>query len=172
MRYDGVVLAGGRGSRLGGADKPAIVIGDRSMLDVACHALAGAQQVTVVGPEVDGGPVAALAAGLRSVTADLVVVLAADLPFVTEQAVLQLVNAVESGPGAVAVDSDGRVQPLLACYRVADLLRAMPASPSGTSMRRLLRDIGTLQHLNLGGEPPVCWDCDTPADLHLARELA
>src|SRR5207253_721892 len=91
VTYDGIVLAGGRARRLGGVDKPALLVGGRSMLATAVAALGEACLVTVVGPEVTGGPVAAVAAGLRDGTAAAVVVLAADLPFVTVEVVNRLV---------------------------------------------------------------------------------
>ncbi|MGA0566618.1 molybdenum cofactor guanylyltransferase [Rathayibacter sp. KR2-224] len=101
-----VVLAGGRASRLGGIDKPALVVDGTSLLDhaIAASHRAGARAVVVVGPHETahraagtdaltpdvrftrekppfGGPLAALAAGLELVDAALVLVLAADLPF-------------------------------------------------------------------------------------------
>ncbi|MGH8776871.1 MAG: NTP transferase domain-containing protein, partial [Jiangellaceae bacterium] len=48
-RWDAVVLAGGRGSRLGGVDKPALRIGGRTLLDTALVATAAARSTVVVG---------------------------------------------------------------------------------------------------------------------------
>ncbi|QOR72574.1 NTP transferase domain-containing protein [Ruania alkalisoli] len=81
MVRDAVVLAGGRASRLGGADKPSLVVGGQSLLHRALRASAGSRRTVVVGPEhhalpdgvlrsreepAFGGPVAALHAGLRA----------------------------------------------------------------------------------------------------------
>src|SRR3954451_22611863 len=93
--YDAVVHPGGRGGPLGGVDKPALRVGSTSLLDRVLAAVRDASSVVVVGPlratelpvawvreePPGGGPVAALAAGLPLVTAPLVAVLAADLPF-------------------------------------------------------------------------------------------
>ena len=51
--FDAVVLAGGRGTRLGGADKPGLVVGPRTLLGSVVSAVteAGASRVVVVGPE-------------------------------------------------------------------------------------------------------------------------
>jgi molybdopterin-guanine dinucleotide biosynthesis protein A len=51
--FDAVVLAGGRGTRLGGTDKPALVVGARTLLGSVVSAMtsAGAARVVVVGPE-------------------------------------------------------------------------------------------------------------------------
>jgi molybdopterin-guanine dinucleotide biosynthesis protein A len=51
--FDAVVLAGGRGTRLGGADKPGLVVGRRTLLGSVVWAVteAGASRVVVVGPQ-------------------------------------------------------------------------------------------------------------------------
>ena len=75
-----VILAGGQGRRLGGRDKPALLVGGRTLLDRALDAVSGVP-VVVVGPPralpagvfrvaedpPGGGPAAAVAAGLRRV---------------------------------------------------------------------------------------------------------
>ena len=50
--FDAIVLAGGRAARLGGVDKPALRVGERSLLGsvVGAAAGAGARLVIVVGP--------------------------------------------------------------------------------------------------------------------------
>ncbi|WP_329021309.1 DUF6457 domain-containing protein [Streptomyces sp. NBC_00690] len=77
--FDAIVLAGGRAQRLGGADKPGLSVGGRTLLDRVLAACRGARRTVVVGgrrgterPVVwaqenppGGGPVAALDAGLR-----------------------------------------------------------------------------------------------------------
>jgi molybdopterin-guanine dinucleotide biosynthesis protein A len=85
--YAAVVLAGGRGRRLGGPAKPAIAVGGLPMLQRVLAAVAAAEVRVVVGPAelavlvpagvrmaleqpAGGGPVAALAAGLLAVPAD------------------------------------------------------------------------------------------------------
>ena len=95
--------AGGE-RRLGGRDKPGLVVGGRTLLGavVAAGAAAGAREVIVVGPEragLDGvlfvaeeplgaGPVPALRRGLAEAAPPWLAVLAADLPFL--RAVLNL----------------------------------------------------------------------------------
>jgi molybdopterin-guanine dinucleotide biosynthesis protein A len=182
--YDGLVLAGGRARRMAGADKPALVVHGRRLLDVALEALSGAEQRVVVAAAAEvpsgvelvsedppgGGPVAAIAAGLARVTAPVCVVLAADLPFVAPEHVAALVAAVE-GAGAMAVDSAGRDQPLLAAYDTAVLRRALPDAPSGASMRQLLAALPDLTRVTLVGERAPWFDCDTEEDLERAQSL-
>jgi molybdopterin-guanine dinucleotide biosynthesis protein A len=189
VRYDGVVLAGGEGRRLGGVVKPAITVGGRQLLDIAVDALAGAHATVVVGAPLPtsravtwireepagGGPVAGLAAALALLQSPYAVVLAADLPFITAAAVDQLVAASSGAAAVIAVDDDGYDQPLIGCYDVGALRAALPAEPHGVSMRSLVSELATggeIIRLHLGGEPPVTWDCDTAADLTRAQELA
>jgi molybdopterin-guanine dinucleotide biosynthesis protein A len=193
--FDGVVLSGGQGRRFG-ADKTAVQLGGTSLLDRAVGALADARRVVVVGPrdpsavvgpEVvrvredppGGGPGAALAAGLAEVGAPVVVVLAADLPFVDRDAVASLVTALDPAAtsvavapvdGVVPVDADGRPQPLLAAYRTDALRRAVAAQDdlAGLSLRRLLAGLSLVHPRELAGSGTLA-DVDTPEDLTRAR---
>ncbi|MGW0199256.1 NTP transferase domain-containing protein [Nonomuraea sp. NPDC003201] len=109
--FDAVILAGGEARRLGGADKPGLTVGGRSLVEHVVTAVADARTTIVVGPErpIPGvvfvredpprsGPVPALAAGLNGVTAPWVVLLAGDLPFITAPHVTSLLNAATTQP--------------------------------------------------------------------------
>ncbi len=144
MRADAIILAGGKASRMGGIDKPAIQIGGRTMLDAALSAVVGCQRTVVVGPhradlgpeiaqtqEDPGGsgPVAAIGAGLRTldVTAPFVVVLAADMPFLTATAVTELITRITASEAdaAFAVDEAGRAQYLVGVWRTHFLVERL-----------------------------------------------
>lgn len=49
IRFDAIILAGGRGSRLGGVDKGALPVGGRALLDRVLDAARAAERVVVVG---------------------------------------------------------------------------------------------------------------------------
>lgn len=76
-----------------------------------------------------GGPLAALGAGLRHTTAPHVVVLSADLPFLDDETVRRLLDALQGGAeqadGVLVTDPDGRDQPLVAVYRAEALRREL-----------------------------------------------
>ncbi|MFD8155805.1 NTP transferase domain-containing protein [Streptomyces malaysiensis] len=111
--YDAVILAGGAARRLGGVDKPALRVGGRALLDRVLDACRGAGRTVVVGPRrptvrpvrwareepPGGGPVAAVDAGVRQTTAPLVLVLSADLPFLTPETVRALLDGIEGAGG-------------------------------------------------------------------------
>ena len=177
--YDAIVLAGGSAHRMGGADKPALTVAGTTLLDRVLAATAGAGTVVVVGDQrltprtvtwtreqpPGGGPAAATRAGLRLVTADLALLLAADLPFVTAATVDRLVAAA-GRTGAVLVDGDGREQWLAGAWPTA-LLRAAELRTGG-SLRAAL---APLCPVSVPAQGVEVLDCDTPDDLARAREL-
>ncbi|MGQ4599203.1 NTP transferase domain-containing protein [Nocardia sp. R6R-6] len=181
---DAIVLAGGRASRMGGVDKPAIIIGGRSMLEVSLAAVAPCAHTVVVGPhrpelspeiiqvrEVPpgSGPVAAIDTGLRALgsAAPLVVVLAADLPFLSEGAIAELVrHATESGADAVfAADESGRPQYLLGVWRRSALAGALNGLGAliNQPMKALVPADAAIIPLSGVG------DCDTEEQVRQAR---
>jgi molybdopterin-guanine dinucleotide biosynthesis protein A len=184
-----IILAGGRGSRLGGQDKPGLVVGDDTLIASVARAGtgAGAAQIVVAGPERPGlagvsfvceeppgaGPVAALRRGLAEASAPWVAVLAADLPFLRASHLKALRAAAEGGPGAILVDDTGRPQWLAGCWQT-EILRRAVAGYHQDSLRGLLGPLApVLVRLTLPpGEPPPWLDCDTPEDLRRARDLA
>jgi molybdopterin-guanine dinucleotide biosynthesis protein A len=173
-----VLLAGGRGSRLGGRHKPGITVAGTTLLDRALATVGDADEIVVVGPEQPvratvrwtveqppgGGPVAALAAGLAaaSTTPHEVVLLAADLVGITDGTVRRLRHSLPGHDGAVLCDAAGRRQWLIGVWRHAALRTALPPDPSGMSLRTLLSGLDLVDVPESPGESA---DVDTPADL-------
>ncbi|MFI6147102.1 NTP transferase domain-containing protein [Streptomyces sp. NPDC051109] len=186
MTYDAIVLAGGAARRLGGADKPALHVGGRALLDRVLDACADAATTVVVGGRrptgrpvrwtredpPGAGPVAALDAGLRATTAELVLVLSADLPFLDRATVRTLLGRA-GGDGALLRDPAGRDQPLVAAYRAEPLRReiALLATEHGTlsglPLRALTADLDLAKVTD--SAPLASFDCDTWEDLAVAR---
>ncbi|MFG2545826.1 NTP transferase domain-containing protein [Streptomyces sp. NPDC048594] len=201
--YDAVVLAGGAARRLGGADKPGLRVGGRALLDRVLAACAGARTTVVVADPrptarpvtwaredpPGGGPLAALAAGLRHTTAEYVVVLSADLPFLGEPTVARLLSALAASEadGVLLTDADGRDQPLVAAYRASAVRRELAApagdraDPAGREGREdhpgdrpdltglpLRRLTGALRLARVP-DAVASFDCDTWDDIATAR---
>ncbi|MET7521485.1 NTP transferase domain-containing protein [Streptomyces sp. 900116325] len=186
--YDAIVLAGGAAKRLGGADKPAVRVGGRALLDRVLATCTDAVTTVVVGgrrpttravtwtreePQ-GGGPLAALDAGVRHTGAERVLVLSADLPFLGESTVEALLAAAgrPDRDGALCVDQDGRDQPLVAVYRAEPLRRELAllatehGGLAGLPLRLLTHELD-LARVEAG--PLASFDCDTWEDIAAAR---
>jgi molybdopterin-guanine dinucleotide biosynthesis protein A len=194
--YAAIVLAGGAGSRLGGVAKPAVTVGGVPMIDRVLAAVRAAGRAVVVGPSAlaspthtrtvqesppGGGPVAAVGAAfdaLRGELADVVAIVAADLPLLTADAIRQLVETVEHGrvDGATYIDAEGHRQWLCGAWRtavVAERLAVIGELRGGDLAGAALRDLfGPLAVAEVGndGEPPPWFDCDTDDDIRRAEE--
>ncbi|WP_258195009.1 NTP transferase domain-containing protein [Rhodococcus sp. OK519] len=183
---DAIVLAGGRGTRMGGVDKPALVVAGRRLLDTALDAVVACDHVVVVGPHrsdlapsitqtqespAGSGPVAALAAGLAALGGapdGLVVVLAADLPNLDRTTVATLVSNLIRDPdaeAAFAADESGRLQFLLSVWRRATLAARLDRLTDARNqpMKALVPD----RYLTV--ECPDVADCDSALDVERAR---
>ena len=186
--FAAVVLAGGRAARLGGQPKPQLDVGGRTMLAAVLTAVDGAVPVVVVGPPQPvpdgvvllretppgGGPVPALAAGLAAVgEAEVVALLAADLPFLTSGLVTALRQRL-TGDGVLVVDDTGRDQLLLGVWRTAALRSASSTARPHGPLRALLAPLAADRYRPelVPGVPPPWTDCDTPAELARARAAA
>ena len=193
--YVAVVLAGGRGRRLGGPAKPVLAVGGQPMLHRVLAAVAAAEVRVVVGPPelaasvpaglrvvleepAGGGPVAAMAAGLLAVPAGAgyAAVLAADLPLLSAPAVDRLVEAIGDGDGAVYVDGSGRRQWLCGAWRLEALRHRVSGLAAGGPLAgRALRDLFAPLRVaavsGATGQPPPWYDCDTPAALAEAESF-
>ena len=149
MLLDAIVLAGGRSSRLGSVPKGGLVYEQQTLVRRTVAAVSTARRTVVVGevagaPTPDGvlvtredppfgGPVAGIAAGLTTlaqaarVPSDHTVVLACDMPHVARAtaALLEALPQHHDADGVIAVDHEGRLQPLAAVYRTAALTDAI-----------------------------------------------
>jgi molybdenum cofactor guanylyltransferase len=189
--FAAVVLAGGAATRMGGAAKPARAVGGTPLVTRVLGAVADARPRIVVGPSgldvllpsdvrrtieepPGGGPVAALAAGLRLVPADVpvVAVLAADLPFLSAAVISVLRARLTAGiDAAVLLDDLDRPQWLCSAWRHDSLAARLPADPAGRAMRALTEG-AVVARVSLAGPAPAWFDCDTDEDIRRAEELA
>jgi molybdopterin-guanine dinucleotide biosynthesis protein A len=173
----GVLLAGGRGRRMGGA-KPSALLAGRPLAAYPAEALgAVCERVAVVckpstelpelpgverwdEPEEPRHPVAGIAYALER-AGEAVLVCAADMPFATGEVLRALAESLrDEGSAAVALTGE-RLQPVLAAYSPAALsvLRAAAADEP------LTRIVERLDPVLVEVAADVAQSVDTPADL-------
>jgi molybdopterin-guanine dinucleotide biosynthesis protein A len=167
-RVAGAVLAGGPSRRMG-RDKATLPLGGTALGRLAIDALAAvADPVALVAPaghpanallarsapagssgklvavaDPGEGPLAALAAALRALPAEYLVVAAGDHPGLRVELLRHLVEGRAAAP-ALACRRDGRLEPLVAVYRRDAALAAAEARLAGPdrSLRGLLAALG------------------------------
>lgn len=165
---------------MGGVDKAELIFQGKRLLDRVVDASADADRLIAVGPPrtarrplvwtredpVGGGPVAAIAAALDLVEAPLTAIVAVDLPLLGRDLIGLLVRTATQNRAAVAVDQEGRLQPLLACYPTAALKDSLlDRDPAGMSLMELLAEI---EHTRVD-DRGQSRDCDTALDLEDMR---
>ncbi|UZE92233.1 MAG: molybdenum cofactor guanylyltransferase [Methanosarcinales archaeon] len=148
----GVILAGGRSSRLG-VDKSLLQIGKRTMLehvmenisDVIDEAIVVARDeeqgkaiiskigaVDIAYDSIPGyGPVAGMLAGLKKARYEHVIALACDMPFINSNVVSHLFSLVEGYDAVVPRWPDSRIEPLHAVYDTEKMARACEKAIEG-----------------------------------------
>jgi molybdopterin-guanine dinucleotide biosynthesis protein A len=136
LEISAAILAGGRATRLGGADKASLVVGGVRIVERQLAALAGVSDdvrivandasryadlgVRVVPDAIDGaGPLGGLYTALLDARHDRVLVLACDLPFLPAALLERIAAESRSGEEVDAVvPRTGRgLEPLCAVYR-------------------------------------------------------
>jgi molybdopterin-guanine dinucleotide biosynthesis protein A len=183
--FAAVVLAGGRGTRMGGADKAAVEYRGRTLLAHALDAVADAGEVVVVGDPVrvagpvpvrfvrespvHGGPGAALLAGRDALRSEpgLLAFLAVDMPHVTTATLDRLRRAAAGRDGALLTGRGGRRQLAgVLDVRRLDAVRPPRGTEAGLPVHRLLAalDLAEVPPLGAAGDREGR-DVDTWTDL-------
>jgi molybdopterin-guanine dinucleotide biosynthesis protein A len=159
----GAILAGGKARRFGGRDKARLIVQGRSIIEAQVNLLrAVADEVFLVGHDpvrfadlglpvfpdrVSGaGALGGILTALESTTADRVLVIACDMPFLVEGLLRALVARAESGDGAWVRTPRGP-EPLVACYRQQARERIREAIESGRLKAAELGERLTMQEL-------------------------
>lgn len=176
-----VVLAGGRGSRMGGV-KVELELAGRRLVDHVVDAIPAGDPVIVVGPPLEisrevefcreepafGGPVAALAAALPRIGTDGFVLIAADMPWAVPIA-LDLIALRTDADLVIAVDHEGRPQPMCSWWRTVAAHAAID-SLDAVEGRSLMSLVDRMQSRRvMVDDPSALVDLDTPGDLAAAR---
>lgn len=190
-----VILAGGRGERLGGAIKANCTVGGRRLLErvsdalaeagtilVSCGGFAPADLGLLAGqipipdlPTDYAGPLAGLAAAVDWAAAqprppDVLLLAAVDTPFLPPDYLSRLAGA--ASPAAIA-SFDGQPYPTSSAWRfdaIRDLAAGLRHGTAPHSLRRLGQALGTTDvpfPPHLGGDPFA--NLNTPED-HITLE--
>jgi molybdenum cofactor guanylyltransferase len=185
----GAVLAGGRGSRLGGAKASAELAGKPLIAyPIAALAAAGIEAVVVAKrgselppppcpivrePEEPRHPLAGVVAALRRFPERPLVAVACDMPLLESA----LLGHLAAAPGPLVLpELDGELHPFPGRYETS----LLPALEAALAAEEPLREtLGRLEPLRLGAEelarfgPPeqVLFNVNTPTDLERARRL-
>ncbi len=158
MTISGIVLAGGRSTRMG-QDKASLPFGDETMLDRVVRVVRGVvDEVIVVArpdqgggspqlrgggnpflglpvrvvhdPIADLGPLAGIAAGLSASASELNIIIACDMPLIRPEILRRLIELRGDADICLAV-VDGHASPLCAVYRTTVARTAQALLDSG-----------------------------------------
>ena len=193
-----VIFAGGRATRLGGANKALLEVGGRTILrrildelgPLAGERIAVAQdaELTVhaadlqvaIDPAPHAGVLPALAGGLAAATGDVCLAVACDMPFVSAGLFAHLLEVLEGeGVDVVIPHDDEGLQPLHAVYRRGPVLAAVRAALARGEQRMVsyfrdvhVREVPTEELRAYSPDLRAFLNVNTPAELERARLLA
>ena len=195
MKIAAVILAGGRGERLGGVNKALLDIGGKRFIDLAVEAVGGCNRVLIaVGREafavppsaeaifdIEGdyaGPLAGVASAVQHLRArgvDALLSLAVDTPLFPHDFLARTVPLLASAPAVVGAFGP-QDYPTNALWRL-DAIRDLDRDvASGTAPRSLKRLAATLGAMRLDYAEIVAADpfrnANTPEDLAFLRLAA
>jgi molybdopterin-guanine dinucleotide biosynthesis protein A len=193
-RIAAVILAGGRGERLGGVNKAMLEIGGRRLVDWALGAAHGCDPVVLAVGQLDfevagtlrvrdlltdyGGPLAGVAAAVDHLIddpPDLLLSLAVDTPFFPAD-FIDRATPLLAAAQAVVASYAGQDYPTNVLWRFEALSNLPILVRSGTaphSLKRLAADLGAarLDYVTLAANDPFM-NANTPEDLAILRARA
>jgi molybdopterin-guanine dinucleotide biosynthesis protein A len=188
-RITGLVLAGGRGSRMGGADKGLQLLAGAPLVVHAIERLRpqvgavlvnanrnaeayGAFGVPVIADAVPGfaGPLAGMLAGLTRCATDWLATVPCDSPHFPADLVERLARAAESAGAEVAIaatrEVDGRLQPQPVFCLLATTLRQRLADSLAGGQRKIDRFTAAQRQVVVEFDDPGAFaNANTPDDL-------
>ena len=196
LDVEGFILVGGASSRMG-ADKSALVLGGQTIVErIATTMRSVAKKVSVVGakdriyplPVVydlaeSWGPLGGIHAALTSAETKWCVVIACDLPFVTDELLQRLLNLRFDNraifDAVVPIQADDHPQPLCAVYEKDSCLAAAErAIAKGEHSPRALLDkvnaryVPFSQLADLGEADTFFFNVNTPENYERAKRLS
>lgn len=183
------IIGGGAATRFGGQDKSRLVIGGLSIINRQVAALQPlVSEIFIVASQDQRfadtpwrvvpdafpgtGVVGAIATALGATRADLVVVIACDLPFLPEALLARLIQrAGEPGADAAWVRTASGPEPLVACYRSSAVAAVRQAIGDGQlragalDQRLAVREIREVELRTFGDPTRLLANINSPDDL-------
>lgn len=189
----GLILAGGRGERLGGVIKSGLLVGGARLIDRVAQRLSGSAPLLVAHGRIDparlelsagmiavpdfdtdyAGPLAGLAGAIAylgglAAPPELLVCVAVDTPFLPEDFVARLAEQLGDAPAAIA-SYGGQPYPTNSIWRVERFLDLPQRVAAGTAPRSLKSLSAAAGGIDVPWPPDPAGDpfanVNTPADL-------
>lgn len=182
------ILAGGRSRRMG-QPKPWVELGGKPLISYPIEAARGAGLEpwivakreselpptdcrVLLEPDEPHHPLCGIVTALREARPAPVIAVAADMPFVPAELLIQLASA----EGTATVEAEGRPQPLLARYdpgALGSLERALTMEAAATAALVELepQTIDETELRRFGDPALICFSINSPADLERAERL-
>ncbi|MAY63943.1 MAG: molybdenum cofactor guanylyltransferase MobA [Rhizobiales bacterium] len=197
MTRAGAILAGGEGRRMGGADKPSLMLDDRRLIDHVLDRLRPqADRIAVSAngdpsryadlrldiiaddPRYRAGPLAGIATMMshfaRQPEVTHLITVPADAPFIPQDLAERLNEAVSDSDDVAIAASAGRTHQIVALWPIAALPR-LEAHLAQAGNLSIMAFLDTLSVRIVDFEPDTGIDpflnVNTPADLDHARRL-
>lgn len=130
--YGALILAGGKGTRMGGQNKALLHLQQKTFLSRLEQALSGFDEklislqddswlgdspfVPVLDQETDRGPIEGLRRALLSCRSNALLVVACDMPLFSEKLANALIQASEGYDAVICQDRTGKLHPLCGVY--------------------------------------------------------
>jgi molybdenum cofactor guanylyltransferase len=187
----GLILAGGAGRRMGGADKAMLMLAGHPLIELCRDRLA--PQVSVLAVSANGdpdrflslgvpvlrdgtadqGPLAGIVAGLgwaENMGATALATAAVDTPFFPLDLVQRLSDA--GGTGVAMAESDGRLHPTFALWPRSAWPHVLAAHAGGTRSLQQVAGMVGLRRVLFDAVPDAFFNINSPADIAAAQERA
>ncbi|HOW31375.1 MAG TPA: molybdenum cofactor guanylyltransferase [Bacteroidales bacterium] len=192
MDVTGIILAGGKSSRMG-EDKGLLVLGEKTLAEIAIGHLSGICSELVISTnnpdyrqfglqliadQYKGiGPLGGLHTALSVTKTALNLVLSVDLPFVNAGALEYLLSLMHGHQAAVPLSAPGCFEPLCASYHVSVLPQIESAIQQGDfKMQHLLEKVKTryiqFSESHPFRHPDMFFNINSPGDLKKAQKLS
>jgi cyclic pyranopterin phosphate synthase len=185
MSLTGVILAGGRGTRMGGRDKGLVSCGGRPMIESVLRRLSPQVDATLIvanrnlaayrrygvpvvadDPPANAGPLGGIATGLRAADTDAILIVPCDCPNMARDLAAQLDRA-RNDKALAAACIDGRLQPLFALIDTALLPELRRFLDAGDRAVHRWYEQQAVAQVDFSDCAAAFGNVNTPGDLHI-----